>query len=496
MKISTISVKNFKGFDVLSLNLDSNVNYLIGKNGSGKSGLGFDAIVACLQGVATKGIGGNKPLNTERFRVISPKARAADIVVTLVEENGNTIDVIRKITASSQTVEFRGTKPDIELNQDWLNRLFNEFLIAPKRFLELSSKEQAIKLGIDTATFDNDIKELKSEYTLINRDIKNFGVIEEVAKVEAVDISQLLAGKTSLLNERVEARKAIADKLNELYKDNVASNKKLRIDWEEEKRVVDVDTIEFNKSCDELVLKIDECAAAKNTLSRHGYNEDGLRYWVSTLEVGIKPKKVAHELYAAEPEYKTERPDDIELTDFDLETNSLIAEIDIQIQNANTTNQNALLYSQYVAASEKKAAKELELKANEEKQLDKLDLRLKYIKAFNLPFGNLSIDDDGNLLKEGRPIKEPHFSSGELLKMVPILISTVNPELKYVFLQDFNLMDEDKQAEIIDYLTGKGFQLVIELVGRKAISDKNCIILRQCKVVESYEDEVKENLAA
>jgi hypothetical protein len=49
-------------------------------------------------------------------------------------------------------------------------------------------------------------------------------------------------------------------------------------------------------------------------------------------------------------------------------------------------------------------------------------------------------------------------------------------------------MDDDKQKEIEEFLTGKGFQLVVELVGQAKVTGKNCILLRSNAVVESYDD--------
>ena len=58
----------------------------------------------------------------------------------------------------------------------------------------------------------------------------------------------------------------------------------------------------------------------------------------------------------------------------------------------------------------------------------------------------------------------------------------------FLFLQNFNLLDEQKQVEIEKYLTDKDFQLVIEMVGKTKIENKNCILLKDMKVVESYDE--------
>ena len=104
------------------------------------------------------------------------------------------------------------------------------------------------------------------------------------------------------------------------------------------------------------------------------------------------------------------------------------------------------------------------------------------------PGANLSIGGDGELLKDNRPINENFHSTGELLKMIPILIATTNPTFKYVFIQDFHNLDEKNQQIVIEHLTSKGFQLVIELVGTEPIQGSNSILIKDNAIVESYEE--------
>jgi hypothetical protein len=205
-----------------------------------------------------------------------------------------------------------------------------------------------------------------------------------------------------------------------------------------------------------------------------GYNGNEVNEWIESLP---KPEESKKYIPTPEPEYIPELPNDSELK-----------AIDDLIVDANETNQKALLYEQYLQKKAQKEAKEKELKANKDKQATKETERLEYIKSFKFPFSNLSVGEDGELLLNGKPIKQEYFSTGELLKIIPVLIATTQPELKYVFLQDFNLMDDEKQKEIEEYLTGKGFQLVVEMVGKSKVADKNCILLRDNCIVEDYQE--------
>lgn len=491
MKIKEISLENFAKYDKVTLSLDDNVTYLIGKNGAGKTTAGITGVWFVIQGIAEKATGGSNPLIGERFRFIGPKGPTAKGSILLVDEKkGIQIRVMRKLTKTGTELSFEAPK-GMDLNQQWLNDLFNIFLIAPKKFTELSPKEQANALGIDTTPFDTEIANLKRQHTDINREIKAIDVAP-VEKVEEVDVKKLVSKKEEIRN-----------KLNTLYRDNQATNKATREAWEESKRTIDADVKIFN---DEIELAKSQRNDLSDLQSRlDGYRQripdfddlvdySTLREYISEWDNDpIEKPKVASELYPKAPTnladmpegyepaedelvYIVERPDDKEMQ-----------EIDLAIFKAGETNNKALLYKQYEERVKAKEAKEKLLQENKEAQSKKESERLVYIQKFKFPFSNLTVGEDGELLLQGKPIKEPYFSTGEILKVVPILLSTSNPDLKYVFLQDFNLMDDEKQKDISDYLTSKGFQLVVEMVGKSKIAEKNCILLKDNVVVEDYE---------
>lgn len=492
MKIKEISLHNFAKYDQVHVSFDENVTYLIGKNGSGKSTIGITAIWFLFQGLAEKASGGNNPLIGERFRFIGPKAATARGEMILYDEKTMAeIKVTRKLTKTGTEVSFEGPE-GLELGQQWLTNLFNVFLIAPKMFCELSPKDQAKALGIDTKKFDDEIAALKRKYTEINAVYNSYGELPEVEKAEKVDVVALEA-------EKEEVRKKMAV----VYRENQATNKATREAWEAKKKEIDVVVREYNegiartaadrKSLVELkdrLLDYDRKFPAFDDLVDFTRLLDEVANWEK--ETPVEPK-VAADLYPAAPTNLTDQPDDYTAAEGELvyikeiPDDTLLREIDQRILNAGKVNEKALLHEQYLEKKAVKDKKKVELAENKAAQAAKEEERVKYVKGFKFPFSNLTVGEDGELLLAGKPIKEPYFSTGEILKVVPILLSTSNPDLKYVFLQDFNLMDEEKQAEIADYLTGKGFQLVVEMVGKKKITDKNCILLRDNIVVEDYE---------
>lgn len=466
MKIKSLSLTNFANYDKVEASFDPNVTYLIGKNGAGKSTLGITGVWFMLQGIAEKSSGGNTPLIGERFRFIGPRGASARGEMVLVDEKkGIEIKVIRKLTKSGTELSFEAPE-GMELGQQWLTDLFNLFLIAPKRFAELSAKDQAKALGIDTKSFDDRIAALKQEYTLIGREIKAFGELVAPEKVERVDTAELLARKEQVRTE-----------LNRRYQDNRLQNEKARKAWTDLCRSVDAEVQEHNNAQADLQRDIRQAKEAFQVLTVLGYRGREVQDWMTSELIGKEqPLKVAAELYPKEPAYIPEMPDASEMQ-----------AIDAKIASASEINEKALMYEQYEKRAKAKADKEAELAKNKKSQDDIAEERLAYIKKFKLPFSNLSIGEDGELLLNGKPIQEPYFSTGELLKIIPLLFASQNPELKYVFLQDFNLLDDEKQAEIEAYLVKEGFQLVVELVGKEKVADKNCILLRDGHIVEDLE---------
>lgn len=473
MKVKSIELNNFANYNKVAVSFDDNVTYLIGKNGSGKSTIGITAIWFMFQGIAEKSSGGNNPLIGERFRFIGPNGKTANGEMVLHDEKtGNYIKVIRKLTKTGTDLSFEAPE-GVQLDQQWLTDLFNIFLIAPKKFCELSAKDQAKALGIDTKKFDDEIAVIKKQYTEYNAVYRSFGEIAEVEKVDKVDVSELQAKKG-----------LVRQKLNDQYLENKKANEATKKAWEVACSEIDKECSDFNLIQDQLRDKIEIAKRSLVNLCDVGYLGNEVNEWIATLGVP-QDEKSSEQFYPAEPTYIQELPDD-----------SKLKAIDQQIIDANKTNQDALLYEQYLLKKKQKEDYELLLKGNKERQSIKEGERLDYIKSFKFPFSNLTVGEDGELLLNGKPIKAEYFSTGELLKIIPVLISTTQPELKYVFLQDFNLMDEDKQKEIEEYLTGKGFQLVVEMVGKTKVADKNCILLRDNVVVEDYEEVAGETLTA
>lgn len=496
MKIEAINLNNFANYSKISFSLNPDVTFLVGANGSGKSTAGITGVQAIFQGIAEKATNGTQPIIGERYRFIGGAGATSTNSITLIDDKNNNAKIVitRKITKTGTELRIDAPESYGKLDQSWLNSLFNLFMVNPKAFTQLSGIEQAKAIGIDTSSIDAEIATLKDKAKTIRIELKQYDGLVPVEKAEPVVIDVLKQSKW-------EAE----DRWNKKYLENKGINQATRTEWEAAKKQIDADVEKFNKEQTDLVLKYNACADALSILKLHGYDGTEINLFLLDIKEQMKPTRIAADEYPTAPTdlsaveegytpaegekvYIKEMPDDTELK-----------EIDQQILDATETNRKALLYSQYLEKKEKKEAKEKELADNLQAQSNKADERIKYIQGLKLPFSNLTIDEDGQLLlqdktQQYKPIKEPYFSTGEILKIVPILVTHKNPELKYVFVQGFRDLDDDNWAQVESYLLERGFQIVVEVVSKEKIAGKNCILLRDNNIVDSYEEEIAPKL--
>ena len=154
--------------------------------------------------------------------------------------------------------------------------------------------------------------------------------------------------------------------------------------------------------------------------------------------------------------------------------------IEKQINDAEEINQKAQLYSQYEAKNAQLTELNKKL-ADKKLTVDKLEAkRLDKIKSFNFGVDGLDVDADGGLMLDGRPIRDPYFSKGEMEVIVTNLYASTNPELKVRFIDDFELLDQNNADKLVKDLTDRGFQLIIANVGEDKKGD-NVILMKELK---------------
>ena len=420
MKIETLKMKNFAKFKDIEVTFSDKVTRLVGINGSGKTTVGLTSLWAGLKGIAEKNTNGQ--LIGERFRFIGPEKSSADIEIILVDEKTKQrVMVTNHITKSGNEISFIAEDGSV-LDADWLNNLLSVAFLSAKNFTSLSSKEQAILLGIDTTEYDKQIKAKKDEYTLINRDLRSLGTKTPVEKAEKVSVSDLLAKK-----EEIDA---------------------------------------FNKVQDERESAIN---TAKELLERLNEEKKELEAKLTALKERIvKGEDVVKNL-----------PTPVAKKDTAALTQS--------IASAEKTNEQARQFSEYVEWTTKCSTLKDSLLENKEQQSKLEQEKLDFIKNFNFGFDNLGVNEDGELLLEGRPVKDPYFSKGEMELIVARLHASINPDFKLRFIDDLDLLDQENQEKILKELLDAGFQVIVSEVGTEKKGD-NVLLLKECNLVDSYDE--------
>jgi len=421
IKLKSIEMQNFINFNDFKIEFNDGITSLYGVNGSGKTTVGLTAILAAINGIAERAKLGQ--VVGERFHFIGPHKKTSDIIATVIDTDSNNAEItIRNHLSKAANAIVFDAEEGYDLNQEKFSNLLSFVFMSAKNFTALSSKEQAIALGIDTEKYDKEIKNIKDSYRILNRELKAYGELVAPEKVEKVSITELLREKSEIED--------------------------------------------FNKEQEKLEKFVKEKEEALE-----GYYEEEARLVKELEEVR---KTILKETLVLS---RSEKPESLKSLD----------DVNLRIGNVEKTNEKALAYESYCSEKAKKEAKQKEIDINrnnlEKKEQEKID----YIKAFKLPFTNLSIDEDGGLLVSGRPLKPQYFSKGELEVIVAKLHASIDPIFKTRFIDDFESLDEDNQKDLLLKLTKAGFQVITSEVG-KSKKGKNSFLLKESRLVESYGD--------
>lgn len=427
MKAKKVKLKNFGAYAHFEAEFpDGNID-IIGENGAGKSTL-IKSFLACLKGIG-KVQGG---LVGERYQFIGGVGKTADVEWTLTDSVMG-VDVIIKNHISKTGNDISFTSPEgSNLDKAWLEKLFNVALMSTKQFCSHSPREQAQLLGINTDKFDVRIQNLKEEFTLLNRDLSNFGELgEEPEKVEEVKTDELA----------LELEELNANKYERTGLESDLKGKKL-----------DHETGERSIATLEKELK-----EAKEELEKHR----------------LLIKKAQDKL------------------DHFVDPTEQIEKVNEKIKTASEENEKFTTWKTWNEDTEKKETAQGLVDANKKLQKDQTQLKIDHLKTFKFPFTDMGVDDKGGLTLKDRHINENGYSQGELELIVAKISITLNPELRLRMIDDAKLLDEKMQPAIQKQLEKEGFQVMWFLVGDKK-TDSNSILLRECKSIESYDE--KKNL--
>lgn len=455
IRLTGTKLNNFAGFPAVSIEYPEGTSYLCGPNGSGKSTLTLVQLQACISGIGEKNTGGN--LIGSRFTFIGKSGASADVINKFRDERtSRTFSIKNHITVGSNSIKII-PDDDKPIPEEWVCDFFSVNLMSEKHFCTLSSKDQALALGVDTAPFDARLKELKAEYATINATIRAFGEIAEVEPVEPVNIDALKAKK-----------KQVSDQLNRQYVANREKNAFLKSEWESARNQHNkaIDLIKrANEICE---ARINRCEDALTALSAAGYAGAEVRAFIDSLPVTVPTR----DFDTPEPEYAPEMPDRAPLD-----------AVDAEIEAAHETNARAERYAEYQRKVAARTAAMEALKANEAKQSEEKQARIEYIRQFDFGFSGLDTNELGELQLNGRPIREPYFSTGERIRIVAKLMRSRSPLFKTVFLDSYCELDEVQGPKLLDDLVSDGFHPIVSLPRERPLDGENCIVLRDCQIV-------------
>lgn len=437
--IQSIKMFNFAKVRELKVDFARGLSYLVGINGSGKTTVIY-ALWAGLKGIVSKGKPG--ALIANRYEMIGDYAKTSKLEIDLYDTVKEMVVQVRtKITKAGN--EITATDQNgAPMPEGYVDNLFNLMCIDPTSFAGATPQEQALALGIDTSEYDEKVKALKADRTDITREVKRLqGVVAnwgELKEVEPVDTVKLVAEKDKIIMFNQE-QELLGDQL-EAYA--------------------------LTKFMDDKAGELREKGSGWGEIPFNDRRDFIIQHLNSLVEpVEHKPT----------------------------------VEIDEKIANADQTNRDANDYQTYT--NDKAALKtQVDLGVKQNKAIDKvLADRTAYIKSCKLPFSNMSIDENGCLAVGDRTFAEVYRSSGELWSMSAKLLATLNPELKVIIVRDANILDDDKRAGIealskpVMSKDGKevireAYQVIFEYVDTKPVEDRHTILLKECELVNSYDE--------
>lgn len=437
LKVEKVYLKNFKNVEEMELTLNGQTTTLIGTNGAGKS----TPIQALFLALKRKAELDKKKVNKKIWRAefIGEYGTSSDINVVL-HDYLKDVDIFIdfRFTKSEDKVSIKTSDGRI-LDETFLDNILSNFSHCPDDFFNMTPESQAQELGIDASEIDLEIEQFErnelSPLRTRKRDLKilvDSGA--ELEKIERVDFIKLSKQKDEIINFNQEQNKK-----NEAIK--------------ESSRIL---------------------AAINGDLG-------DLEAQIKKLKEKISNKKI-EQVNAIQKWNELPQAESHKLTD----------EINNQIANAQTINSKAEKYEQHQknCASYEITSNAFKTKSEEKKAL--IEKRKQYI-ARVMPFSNMTVDEKGGLLVAGKHLNEMNYNYADLWKKAVRIIIKQEPDLKLIYLKNpFNLdRDDNDRIEVLKELEDKGYQFIIEAVGRKKDDAlPNCILIRDQKVVN--DDEVIE----
>lgn len=438
MKLKKIIINNFKNISKLEVVFADTVTVLYGLNGSNKTSI-RDAIDLLFNG---------KSAITLQHRSMMIKDDKT-LIVAYGEDDKHKFEFKRSMTDKDiYQIRIKSLKGDMNINKD---ELINTFFLNPIGFSRMDPKDQTkyILPDLDLNKFNDKINDLKSDYTVINKERKKLQTLVNENKCELpedIDIDNL--------DQQIEEY----EMLDSQYKE-IRSDLKLMFHHEF------VDTI--NNYFD------DDKLSPENI--------------VSLLKMYFDNKITACNKLLKDEEL-----------DFD-RLMKLSENIKASMKHKDIISQ----YNNYLQYQEDLQSKEEELEDNKAKQTEVVMDRQKYLSDQKLPFPDFFINDNGELMidDDGKEkyFNRDFFSRGEIIMITINMLKHFDSKIKFIYLEDYAMLDKINQNYIKDMIDND-IQLVVE-EPKENINQDNYVLLKEGKIsstdieqidIETTDEELEE----
>lgn len=199
MRLEKLKLQNYVHFEDFEMVYNDDITHLVALNGSGKTTIGLTAIWAGFKGIAEKS---KDALIGERYRFIAPGKKSLDIEITLHDDVKDiTIVLKRHITKDVNQISIECTPEDSNISKEYVQDLLNVTFLSASHFTNLSGKDQALALGIDTSDYDSSVATIKSDAQFIRKQIKAIGELPILKKVEMVSITDLNSKRDIIVSD-------------------------------------------------------------------------------------------------------------------------------------------------------------------------------------------------------------------------------------------------------------------------------------------------------
>jgi len=428
-----LEVTNFKGIKnyLLAEFKNQYIIYIIGDEGQGKTSL-LDAMKFNLEG--------KKAFPQAVWKEIRSTAQGdkkTKVTLELAEINKTDPEILtitRSMTDAGVYEKISSNKKK-KMDIDYINGFFNSFCFDPLAFSQLSGKDQALALGIDTGKWDMKYKTLFEKRAEINKEIKRLEVlIEDFSGPETskVDLEALFTQKNDLKDFNSEQDNKLLwftpavfyQKINKYVKE---SNMSVQVDPED-------------KSDSPALLAIDNFNQMIEDTDFDTIKKTFLDF-INAIDPPL-PKKIKE-----------------------------LEDVQEKIDSAAATN---LLADEWTKHQENVTSLELE-KDKRIKKIAEMDIitkeRAEYLQGQNMGFSNVKIDEEGRLMfmerNTWKPLNLNFLNLSKIYVVIIRLICEMNLPLRMVLLKDAKAIGVKSKAQIDKYAKKYNLQIFYEIVGEK-----------------------------